>query len=450
MNKNRRSLPQAATRREFLATGSKSAGLVALGSSAPGFLVNTAQVLGEEASDKDRHILVLIKLGGGNDGLNTLVPVNDRTYYKYRPSLAISKEDALMIHEDFGFHPASTGFERLFGDGRLAVIRDVGYPNSTRSHFSGQDFYERAGGQEYAGEGWLGRYLDTEIPPDMARKTTTPVATHISRHLPIVLRSQKPQPVFSMLSSDVRRLMKRAMAKDETAKLLRTTIASTDSEKNEKISYLGIAYMNALITEEKVRDVISNYKADAKYPRSNLASDMKAVAAMISAGMGTRIYSLDIGGFDTHSNQLARHARLMGELSGAISTFIADLEAKKLADQVIVMPFSEFGRRPYENGSAGTDHGTNSVFFVAGGAVKGGLYGKHHSIPKDQRSDIQFTKESIDFRQLYATILEKWMGADSKSILGTNTSNWSSWDSVQHFSPLGDQPHNNKPKDGSV
>ena len=149
MKKNRKEPRQVATRREFLSYGAKSAGLVAPGSAAPGFLVNTAQAIGEEASDKDQRILVLIKLGGGNDGLNTLVPVNDRTYYKYRPNLAIPKEEALMIDEDFGFHPAAEGFQRLFGDGQLAVIQDVGYPNSTRSHFSGQDFYERGGGLEF-------------------------------------------------------------------------------------------------------------------------------------------------------------------------------------------------------------------------------------------------------------------------------------------------------------
>ena len=149
-----------------------------------------------------------------------------------------------------------------------------------------------------------------------------------------------------MLSSDVRRLMQRAIARDETADLLRETIQATTGEKNQMVDYLSIAYMNALITEDKVRDVIRDYKSDTEYPKSNLAADMRAVAAMISAGMGTRIYSLDIGGFDTHSNQLTRHTQLLEEVSGAISAFIADLEAKKLADQVIVMPFSEFGRRP--------------------------------------------------------------------------------------------------------
>ena len=417
MKTTRRAPRTVATRREFLSFGARGAGLVALGNAAPGFLVNTARAIGEDASDKDRRIVVLVKLAGGNDGLNTLVPVNDRTYYKYRPNLAIPKEEALMISEDFGFHPAAAGLKQLFGDGNLAVIQDVGYPNSTRSHFSGQDFYERGGGLEFVGSGWLGRYLDAVIPPDQARRSSTPAATHISRHLPIVLRSKKPQPVFSMLSSDIRRLMQRAMAKDETAELLRNTIEAAGKEKNQMVDYLSVAYMNALITEEKVRDVIRDYKADTEYPQSNLAADMRAVAAMISAGMGTRIYSVEIGGFDTHSNQDTRHTQLLTELSGALSSFLADLEGKKLADQVLVMPFSEFGRRPYENGSAGTDHGSNSVFFVAGGAVNGGLYGKHPSIPKDQRSDLQFTKKSIDFRQLYATVLGKWLGADPKPIL---------------------------------
>lgn len=407
---------QLATRREFLSYGAKGAGLLALSATAPGFLVETANAIGEDAVDRDGRILVLIKLGGGNDGLNTLVPVNDGTYYDYRPKIAIPAGETLKINKDFGFHPACKGFEQLYKDGQLAVIQDVGYPNSTRSHFSGQDFYERGGGLEFS-TGWLGRYLDAGSPPGQASLATTPAATHISQHLPIVLRSERPQPVFSMLSSNVKRLMQRAAAEDETAKLLRETISAVESEQNDKINYLNIAYMNALVTEEKVREVISSYKPDADYPRSGLASDLRAVAAMIASGMGTRIYSLDIGGFDTHSGQPNRHATLIGEVSSAISAFVSDLGGKKLADKVIVMPFSEFGRRPYENGSNGTDHGTNSVFFVAGGAVKGGIYGKHPTIPEDKRSDLKFTEDSIDFRQLYATILAKWLGADPEPIL---------------------------------
>lgn len=415
MKRNR--TPQIKTRREFLQCGAKGAGLLALSSYVPAFAIDTVNAAGISA-DKDGTIFVLVKLGGGNDGLNTLVPFNDDIYYDYRPNIGIKKEDALQIDENFGLNPAMTGFEELFKEGNLAVIQDVGYPNSTRSHFSGQDFYERAGGLEFVGTGWLGRFIDAECPPGTPRDAgDDPSAVHISRHLPITLRTEYPQSIFSMLSSNIRAMLARSVADDETAKLLKETVGAAQGDKNPSVDYLNMAYMSALVTEEKVRDVLSNYKADTEYPESPLGSDMKGVAALIASGMGSRIYSLDTGGFDTHSNQLTRHEDLMGNLSDSITAFVEDLQAKKLADQVIVMPFSEFGRRPYENGSAGTDHGTQSVFFVAGTAVEGGLYGSHVTIPEDRRSDLQYTKTSTDFRQLYATVLDRWLGGNSEAIL---------------------------------
>ena len=355
----------------------------------PAFAIDTINAAGISA-DKDGTIFVLLKLGGGNDGLNTLVPFNDDTYYDYRPNLALKKEETLQIDENFGLHPAMTGFEELFKEGNLAVIQDVGYPNSTRSHFSGQDFYERGGGLEFVGTGWMGRFIDAECPPGTPRTSDDPSAVHISRHLPIALRTEHPQQIFSMLSSNIRTMLARSVADDDTAKLLKETVEAAQGDENPSVDYLNMAYMSALVTEEKVRDVLANYKPNSEYPDTGLGSDLKGVAALIASGMGSRIYSLDTGGYDTHSNQLTRHEELVGNLSGSITAFIKDLQAKNLADQVIVMPFSEFGRRPYENGSAGTDHGTQSCFFAAGTAVKGGLYGNHVDDPRRpaQRSQV--------------------------------------------------------------
>ncbi|MFV1993939.1 MAG: DUF1501 domain-containing protein [Verrucomicrobiales bacterium] len=405
------------TRREFLKYGAKGASLIALSQYAPGFAIEAARSA-ELAADKDATIFVFVKLGGGNDGLNTLVPVNDGTYYDYRPNIAIPKDQALMIEDDYGLNPAMSGFQELYKEGNLAVFQDVGYPNSTRSHFSGQDFYERGGGYEYSGTGWLGRYLDADCPLDPKASQTDPNAVHISRHLPITLRTESPNAIYSMLSSNIRTMLARSVATDETATLLKKTVEAAVGEENPSVSYLNMSYMNALVTDEKVQEVVSNYKADVEYPEENLASDLRAVAALISSGMGSRIYSLDTGGFDTHSNENTRHEELLGGLSGAVTAFVKDLQAKKLADQVIVMPFSEFGRRPYENGTAGTDHGTQSCFFVAGTQVKGGLYASHVTIPGDRRSDLMYTKTSTDFRQLYATVLDQWLGGNSEAILG--------------------------------
>lgn len=417
MKLTRNHTTRLATRREFLSWSARGTGLAALSSWAPSFITDTVMAAGASATNKDATIFVLIKLGGGNDGLNMLIPFDDDTYYEYRPKTAVKKEDALKIHEHFGLNPVCTGFQEMFKEGHLAMFHDVGYPNSSHSHFSGQDFYERAGGLEFVGTGWLGRFLDAECPADRAKITSDPIATHISRHLPMSLNSTNPQPVFSMLSSNVKQLMQRSVKADATAQLLRKTIAAGEMETNDKVRYLNMAYMNALITEDKVRDIIANYQPDGEYPETTLANDMRAVASMIAAEMGNRVYSLEIGGFDTHANQVQRHGDLLGELSGAISAFFKDLGGKRLADKVIVMPFSEFGRRPYENGTEGTDHGSNSAFLVAGTKVKGGIYGKHPEIPKDGRSDIPFVKSSIDFRQIYATILDRWLGTKSEAIL---------------------------------
>ncbi|MFK5922558.1 MAG: DUF1501 domain-containing protein [Verrucomicrobiota bacterium] len=419
MKTNRSKKLSLTTRREFLSTGGAGVGLMALSSFAPSFLVDTVNAAGSAALDKDGKILVLIKLGGGNDGMNMLAPTHDDQYYKNRPKIAIPKKDALMIDENFGFNPQAPGYEELFKEGNMAVMLDVGYPNSTRSHFSGQDFYERGGGLEFSGTGWLGRYLDSECPQDQVRKINYPVATHISRNLPITLRSKSPQPVFSMLSSDIKSQASRTLdANDETSKLLKTAINAAEHEKNPKVNYLNMAYMNALITEEKVRETISSYKADSEYPDHRMARDLKAVAAMVSAEMGTRVYSLDIGGFDTHGSQLARHGDLHEELSSSINAFVKDLAAKNLSDKVIVMPYSEFGRRPYENGSGGTDHGTMSTFYVVGSGLKGGVYGTHPIIPSDGRSDAPWSDEtSTDFRQLYATVLDRWLDTNSQEVL---------------------------------
>ncbi len=407
-----------ATRREFLATGGKGVGLMALGSAAPAFLVDTVNAAGTAALNKDGRILVLIKLAGGNDGLNMLAPTDDDQYYKNRPKIAIQKKDALGIADGFGFNPAAPKYEEMFKEGNMALFHDVGYHNSTRSHFSGHDFYERGGGLEFVGTGWLGRYLDAECPQDEVRKIKHPVATHISRNLPITLRSKSPQPVFSMLSSDVGAQASRSPDSDsETAKLLKTAIFAAEREKNDKVNYLNMAYMNALVTEEKVKETISSYKPDSNYPDHRIARDLKAVAALVAAEMGTRIYSLDLGGFDTHGQQLPRHGDLHEQLSSSISAFINDLKAKNLSDKVIVMPFSEFGRRPYENGSGGTDHGTMSTFYAVGTGLKGGLYGTHPVLQSDGRSDAPWSDTSIDFRQLYATVLDRWLDTNSEEIM---------------------------------
>ncbi|MEO0511124.1 MAG: DUF1501 domain-containing protein [Verrucomicrobiota bacterium] len=395
------------TRREFIRRSSGGGlGFLAFSGVAPSFLAKSAlaQTPGPE---RDRTILVVIQLAGGNDGLNTVVPHTDDNYFNLRPKLAIRK-GLLPINEDLGFNPACRKLHQLFNEGQLSIIQNVGYPNPNRSHFRSTEIWETASSSENVQrEGWLGRYFDNACSgsPD---EDADPTAVHLSDMIPQSYLSEKSHSLFGMKSSG------RFDRGTDPADLAYEKLLQAEHIEGNA-SYLQHTMMNTLVTERRVEKIISRYKPMARYPGNKLAQSLRRVAALIHADMETRVYYVSQGGYDTHSGQLSRHTRLLAELSGAMQAFQQDLVAHKKDDQVMTMTFSEFGRRPSENGSAGTDHGTAAPLFVMGSKVNGGLMGSAPDLNIGENKDLKF---STDFRSVYSSVLDRWFDADSSSILG--------------------------------
>jgi len=405
------------SRRSFLRGSLSSAAVVALGSTVPQFLVRAAE---GTAAASGETILVVIQLSGGNDGLNTVIPYADDVYRKSRPLLGIGADRVRKIDNHVGLHPSMEGFSKLLEEGRLGIVQGAGYPTPDRSHFSSMDIWQTARHEApgnsvgHRASGWLGRYLD-------ARAAKQPGTEHDVPALNLAANS--PRLPLALVGNEIRAGSFQSI---ESFKLddggntnLRQAIArAVDAPRpqdNDLIAFLQHGTSTALESSRRVQEAAGRYQTDVKYPETNLARRLHTVAQLIDAGLGTRIYYLDIDGFDTHSNQAATHAGLLGELSAAITAFVHDMELHGHGKRVMTMTFSEFGRRVHENASQGTDHGTAAPMFIAGGRVKPGLLGKHPSMTDLDEGDLKFT---TDFRSVYAGVLEHWLGIASNEILG--------------------------------
>lgn len=396
------------TRREFLRTSSHGLGLLAFSQFAPSFLVQST-LAQAPAPEKDRRILVLVQLAGGNDGLNTVVPFEDANYYRLRPTLGLPKDKVLRVSDTHGLHPSMTALHALLNDGKLGIVQNVGYPNPNRSHFRSTEIWETASGSaEFISTGWVGRYLDSAcagVPAD----SHDPVAVHSSASVPPSFLGVQSHPTFGLAQSGGNR-----RDSEETRKLLETMAGLSGSDEGNS-GFLKQTFMDTLVTEKKVQKVIGDYKPEKAYPGNAFAASLRNVAALIAAGVPTRVYFVTLSGFDTHSNQLGPQATLLSTLSEGLAAFQRDLEAHQLDDQVTTMTFSEFGRRPSENESRGTDHGTAAPLFVMGPQVKAGLQGTPPSLDLAKNQDLTY---STDFRGVYATMLDRWLDCPSEPVLG--------------------------------
>jgi uncharacterized protein (DUF1501 family) len=406
------------TRREFLKLSSQGVGLLAFSPFAPQFLVQSTRAA-SPAPEKDRSILVLVQLAGGNDGLNTLVPFEDENYYRLRPTLAIPKDKVLRASDTVGLHPSCGALHGLFQDGKLGVVQNVGYPNPNRSHFRSTEIWETASSSdESAATGWIGRFLDnacTGMPKDSA----DPVAVHLATNgVPQSFTSAQIHPTFGVSAAGGNRRDNedsRKLLESMVGKSVADAASSAAAVSNSNASFLQQTLMDTLMTDRKVQRVISGYRPGSPYPATQFAGSMRSVAALIAGGLPTRVYFVALGGFDTHSGQANQHAMLMTQLSDGLAAFQKDLEARHLDGQVVTMTFSEFGRRPNENQSRGTDHGTAAPLFVMGSRVKGGLHGTAPELKLERNQDLTF---STDFRSVYATALNQWLACPSETILG--------------------------------
>ncbi len=409
------------TRRQFL-EGGVAAFTVTF--AAPELLSDLARAQGARGRN-----LVVLYLGGGNDALSMLVPYNDPFYYSRRPTIAVPAGNVLQVGSDgsqvpLGLHPRLTGLKQVFDQGKLAIVQRTGYPNQTRSHFLGTDIWATASPTNPSGLGWIGRYLDSLPSP-----VDPLVGWNASGDSPRVLQaSQVSVPAirdprtyaFASPNTGVEALAGRNAA---------TRISSHVPVGRPQLAFVYESVRAAMGTLDRVGSV-ATYTGSVAYPTSGFALALRAVAGAIVRGIGTKVFYVTTGGFDTHSNQNPNavngtYTNLMATLNDGLTAFYTDLRNQGLLDDTLLMTFSEFGRRISENGSNGTDHGAASLMLVLGGRVNGGLYGTAPNLdPASSNPTLENSggdvRHETDFRSVYARIADAWLGVDSAAILGGN------------------------------
>jgi len=425
------------TRRQFLRTSVLGG---ALASTVPLFLEKTFLTLdsmaaaspGQYPTGKDATILVVLQLAGGNDGINTLVPFADDAYYKARPRIALPAGQVLRINDYAALHPSLSGMRTLYGDGHLGMVQGVGYPNPNRSHFRSTEIWQTASDADRnVSEGWLGRYFDNSCKGD------DPCAgVAIAAQTPQAFASSRPQGIAFSRPEQFRYMSESAVdpgTADAFFREMNKPTEQMDSVSGENsgesigmisghadndgktIEFLQRTALGAQMSSDRILAITRKTKSPVNYPASELGNSMNLVARLIAGGLPTRVYYVSQGGYDTHANQLPAHDFRMKDLDASTSSFVADLKAQGNFDRVLMISFSEFGRRVAENASAGTDHGAAAPLFLVGGKVKPGLYGAYPSLTDLHDGDLKF---NTDFRSVYATALENWLGAPSERVLG--------------------------------
>lgn len=423
------------TRREFLTSSLKGAGLLALSGYVPAFVARTAFASG---ATPDSSILVVIQLSGGNDGLNTVIPFADDAYYRARPTIGIRAEQTLKMNDHLGLHPALAPMKAEFDAGRMAVIGNVGYPNPNRSHFRSMEIWHT--GEDSDGKrevnGWLGRYFDAQCSgTDPHRgEAKGEIGVSFGKIMPQSFRNvsnvglalDNPDTFQWNASAETSGLAKAQEAifaklnqpgAPVKAASMQTMegLGGINGSEPETIDFLRHTAMNAVVAGDRIRTILTKGKARATYPDTQLAHQLEMVAKLIAGGFGTRVYYANQGGFDTHANQAPTQARLLGDVAGSVKAFLDDLRAQKNSERVMVLAFSEFGRRVAENGSGGTDHGAAAPMFLLGDKVKGGVHGNPPDLTNLLDGDV---RHQIDFRQVYAGVLDGWLQTSSEKVLG--------------------------------
>ena len=359
-----------------------------------------------QAGERTDRVLVLVQLDGGNDGLNTVVPHGDDLYHRARPSLAITAKNVLRLDDYHGLHPALSGLQGVWDSGALGIVQGVGYPNASRSHFTSTDIWHSAATQpQDRWSGWLGRALDrVAARPDNAGGDV-PGLYLDPGPLSLALVGERVV-VPSVANADRFRL--------QGDRALLTSLARRPRDV-ATAEYIRKSASQAYATSARIETALQKSEGQARYPDTDLAKRLWQVARMVEADLPARVYAVRLSGFDTHSRQAPAHAALLKILGDALGAFQADLKAHGLDGRVLTVSYSEFGRRVRENRSLGTDHGKAAPMFVMGGAIKGGFCGAHPSLGELSEGDLS---HHTDFRQVYATLLERWLRVDSKSVLG--------------------------------
>ena len=363
--------------------------------------------------------LVVLQLVGANDYLNTLVPYSNPLYYENRPTVHIPEDQVLQIDDQLGFHPNMGTVKRLFDEGKVAIIHGIGYPNPNYSHFRSMDIWYTCEPEKVSSEGWLGKAI-RDLDPKADNVLT---AVNFGRGMPRAL-ALSGVPVASVAQLDTYGVLSSLSGPTRPMAMETFTRMYTGPEAgNEVLRYMGQTGLDAQKGADILRSAVEKYASTVQYPEGNpVAANLKAVAQVKLANLGTRIFYTQHGSFDTHATELPVHAKLWKDVDGAIDAFFQDMRAHDAADDMIMLLWTEFGRRVKDNGS-GTDHGAGGVAFVIGERVKGGMYCEYPSLKASdltQQSEGMFgnLRYNYDFRGLYSTILDRWLGLDAKAIVG--------------------------------
>lgn len=360
-------------------------------------------------TEPDRTLLVL-ELSGGNDGLATIVPYPEDDLYKVRTHTGLNPKNDLHRIDDYrGMHPNLGELHKIYQEGGLAIVEGAGYPQPNHSHFTSQDIWHTASPRgRAAGDGWLGSLLralypdDPKVPHAVCMGKTMAYALQSSTHPVVCFES----PSLYQFGADGKAIVSCGVGAEMTER---------KDKSDSMLARIRSAMRNASSTSEEVRRAAATYEPRVAYPNTGLGRDLKLAAALIQSRIGCRVVQVTQPGYDTHDNQKARHDELMTELSQGLAAFLQDVRGTETGDRVLVLAFSEFGRRVPDNASMGTDHGTAGPMFLAGAPAKGGLHGKHPSVQDLEAGDLKFT---TDFRRVYASVLQDWFHVDSERVLG--------------------------------
>ncbi|WP_291912890.1 DUF1501 domain-containing protein [Chitinophaga sp. CB10] len=385
-------------RRRFLQVGSLASAAMMM----PKFL--KALERGELVPPGNK-VLVIVQLSGGNDGLNTIIPYRNDIYYKERPALGIRRDKALSLTDELGIHPSLAGLKALYDEGSLAVLNNVGYPNPDRSHFRSMDIWHTASqSSDYWTNGWIGRYLDAQCKgcdkPTQALEIDDTLSLALKGEVSKGLALTDPTRLFGTSNNPFFKDLLRQHAHEE---------------EHANVDYLYKTMGETISSAAYIQQQIKTYQSKEAYPNTELGRNMRTIANLIMSDINTKVYYVSHGSFDTHINQQAQQERLFQQLSDALTVFTGDLKKNNRFEDVVVMTFSEFGRRVSQNASGGTDHGTaNNMFLIGGGLKEKGVLNEGPDLLHLKDGDLQY---KVDFKSVYATLLGNWLGADDTAIL---------------------------------
>ncbi len=397
------------TRRDFLTQG---LGIVGVGAALPYGLANFAMA-GPKAQE-GQNVTVILQLAGGHDALSALVPYGDPEYNNLRIETRINEKEVLKIDDYAGLHPNMKGIKALHSEGSFAAIPGVGYPDTNYSHFTATDIWETAErNPTRAMFGWVGKACDSAFKGNLDPKLAIAVG---AGKTPRALVGRE-HPGLSFSNPDSYRYTG-DRGQEARKEVFRKLNEAGKGGFSNNADFIKMTAGNANASSDEIRKMAAEYKPKVDYPNTALGRNLKTIAALIVSGLSTRLFHTQLGGFDTHSNQRLNHDRLMLQLDEAVAAFYSDLKAQGQDKRVITMTMSEFGRRVKENGSRGTDHGAASALLMFGPGVKAGIHGKHPSLTDLQGGGGGSLKHTTDFRSVYTSFIDKWIGGNAEAALG--------------------------------